>query len=164
MTDDIRIGQGFDVHPFSDEPSRLLVLGGVEFPGATGLAGHSDADVIAHAITDAVLGAAQLGDIGSFFPDGDEHYRGADSIELLGQAMRSVAEAGWRVVNADVSVIVDQPKLAPYREQMQNNLEAVLMAPVSIKGKRTEGVVGLGGGIQAHAVALLRRATESETP
>ena len=163
-SDDIRIGQGFDVHPFSDDPDRPLVLGGVTFPGATGLVGHSDADVIAHALTDAILGAAALGDIGSFFPDTDEAHRDADSIMLLANAMKTVADNGWHVINADVTVILDEPKLAPERDRMKANLEDVVGAPVSIKGKRTEGVAGLGGGIQAHAVALLGRSSGRDTP
>lgn len=164
MVDEIRIGQGFDVHPFSDDPNRVLVLGGVEFPEARGLEGHSDADVIAHSVTDAVLGAANLGDIGSFFPDNDEAYRGANSVGLLAAAMQAVNEDGWHVVNVDVTVILDEPKLAPRRADMSANVSAVLDAPVSIKGKRTEGVAGLGGGIQAHAVALLRRSSGRDTP
>lgn len=164
MSNDIRIGQGFDVHPFSSDPNRVLVLGGVTFVGATGLEGHSDADVVAHSLTDAILGAAALGDIGSFFPDTDETHRGADSVALLASAMERVREAGWAVVNADVTVIVDQPKLAPHRDEMRAILEAVLGAPVSIKGKRTEGIAGLAGGIQAHAVALLGRSSDRDTP
>lgn len=164
MSADIRVGQGFDVHPFSSDPKRVLVLGGVSFPDATGLEGHSDADVIAHALTDAILGAAGLGDIGSFFPDTDEAHRGANSIQLLAAAMKSVVDAGWSVVNADVTVILDEPKLAPRRHEMQSNLEAVVDASVSIKGKRTEGIAGLAGGIQAHAVALLARSSGRDTP
>lgn len=164
MADELRIGQGFDVHPFSDDPSRVLVLGGVEFPDGPALDGHSDADVIAHAITDAVLGAANLGDIGSFFPDNEEAYRGADSVGLLAEAMRAVADDGWHVVNADITVILDEPKLAQRRADMSANIAAAIDAPVSIKGKRTEGVAGLGGGIQAHAVALLRRSSGRDRP
>ncbi len=154
---DIRVGQGFDVHPFSSDPERALILGGVTFPDAVGLEGHSDADVVAHALTDAILGAAGLGDIGSFFPDTDEAFKGADSISLLSQAISHVASAGWSVLNADVTVILDAPKLAPHRDEMCRRLEAVVGAPVSIKGKRTEGIAGLAGGAQAHAVALLIR-------
>lgn len=150
-----RIGQGFDVHPFSDDPSRVFVLGGVSFPDAVGLQGHSDADVAAHACTDAILGASGLGDIGQFFPDTDPRYAGADSVSMLQQAAQAVEEAGWLVVNVDCTVILDSPKLAPHRQQMQQNLSEAVGAPVSIKGKRTEGVAGLAGGVQCHAVALV---------
>ncbi len=156
-----RVGQGFDVHPFSDDPERVLVLGGVRFPDATGLVGHSDADVIAHACTDAILGAAGLGDIGQLFPDTSADFAGADSIELLEEATRRVNGAGWVVGNVDCTVILDRPKLAPVRQQMHDRLSAAVGAPVSVKGKRTEGVAGLGGGIQCHAVALLVRAPSS---
>ncbi len=151
----LRIGQGFDVHPFADDATRPLVLGGVAFPEGPALVGHSDADVIAHAITDAILGAAGLGDIGQLFPDTDAAHAGADSIALLTIAAERVTEAGWSVVNADATVILDAPKLAPHRDAMIANLSAALGAPVSVKGKRTEGVAGLGGGIQCQAVALL---------
>lgn len=150
-----RIGQGFDVHPFSDDPGRMFVLGGVSFPEAVGLIGHSDADVAAHACTDAILGAAGLGDIGQFFPDTDPEFEGADSVALLRSAATAVAAAGWAVVNIDCTVILDAPKLAPARPEMQQNLSAAVGAPVSIKGKRTEGVAGLAGGVQCHAVALV---------
>lgn len=153
----LRIGQGFDVHPWSDDPDRTLVLGGVPFPDSPGLAGHSDADAIAHAVTDAVLGACGAGDIGSLFPDTDPAHAGADSIELLRRAVAVVAADGWSVLNADVTVICDAPKLAPHRDAMIANVSGALGAPVSIKGKRTEGVEGLGGGIQSHAVALVQR-------
>lgn len=150
-----RVGQGFDVHPFSSDPDRAFVLGGVIFPDAVGLVGHSDADVAAHACTDAILGAAGLGDIGMFFPDTDADFAGADSIELLRSAAEALGQAGWAVVNIDCTVILDAPKLAPHREQMQENLSGAVDAPVSIKGKRTEGVAGLAGGVQCHAVALV---------
>ncbi|MFT7598877.1 MAG: 2-C-methyl-D-erythritol 2,4-cyclodiphosphate synthase [Acidimicrobiales bacterium] len=156
MSDTFRVGQGFDVHRFSDDPTRLLVLGGVSFPDQRALVGHSDADVAAHACTDAILGAAGLGDIGHFFPDNDPAFAGADSVKLLGQAAEAVVAAGWEVVNVDCTLILDEPKLAPHREQMQQNLSAAVGATVSLKGKRTEGVAGLAGGIQGHAVALLR--------
>jgi 2-C-methyl-D-erythritol 2,4-cyclodiphosphate synthase len=152
-----RVGQGFDVHPWSDDPSRRLVLGGVVFDGHPGLAGHSDADVVAHCCADAVLGAAGLGDIGTLFPDTDAALAGADSLELLARAIEQVRAAGWEVVNVDCTLILDRPKLAPHRDVMQANLRAVVGAPVTIKGKRTEGVAGLGGGVQGHAVALLAR-------
>ncbi len=150
----LRVGQGFDVHPWSSDPERRLVLGGVHFPDERGLVGHSDADVIAHAVTDALLGAAGLGDIGQRFPDTAAEFAGADSIALLTRARALLAEAGWSVINVDCTVIVDRPKIAPHREQMQAILSAAVGAPVGVKGKRTEGVDGLGGGIQCHAVAL----------
>ncbi len=154
---EIRVGQGFDVHPWSESPERKLVLGGVTFEDSPGLAGHSDADVIAHAITDAILGAVGLGDIGQHFPDTDPRFAGADSLTLLAAARSSVEDAGWEIANADCTVILDRPKVAPHRETMQAKVAAVLGAPVSIKGKRTEGVDGLAGGVQCHAVALCIR-------
>ena len=119
----IRVGQGFDIHPFSTDPERPMILGGVHFESdGPGLAGHSDADVIAHAVTDAVLGAAGLGDIGSHFPDTDPALAGANSIELLRSAAKSVRDAGWEPQNADCSVVLDAPKLAPHRDDMQLSL------------------------------------------
>lgn len=155
MTPSFRVGQGFDVHPFSDDPNRPLVLGGVVFPGELGLVGHSDADVAAHACTDALLGAAGLGDIGQCFPDTDPSLAGADSVELLRRAAAMAVAAGWRVVNIDCTLVLDHPKLAPVRDEMERHLAAAAGGAVSVKGKRTEGVEGLGGGIQGHAVALL---------
>lgn len=163
MTPSFRVGQGFDVHPFSDDPARRLVLGGVVFPGEPGLVGHSDADVAAHACTDALLGAAGLGDIGQCFPDTDPALAGASSVELLRQAAAMAATAGWHVVNIDCTLVLDHPKLAPVREQMEQHLAGAVGGAVSIKGKRTEGVVGLGGGIQGHAVALLAAIEPSAT-
>ena len=151
----LRIGQGFDVHPWSTDPDRVLVLGGVSFPNSPGLAGHSDADAIAHAATDAILGAAGLGDIGSLFPDTDAGFAGANSIELLGIATQRLADHGWQVVNIDCTVICDAPKLAPVRDQIIANMSGAVGAPVSVKGKRTEGVEGLAGSVQCHAVALV---------
>ncbi len=159
----LRIGQGFDIHPFADDPARPMVLGGVTFPDATpGLAGHSDADVIAHAVTDAILGAAGLGDIGSHFPDTDPAHAGADSIELLRSAAASVRAAGWSPQNADCSVVLDAPKLAPRREEMQQRLSDALGAPVTVKGKRPEGIGALGRheGIACWATALLMESGE----
>lgn len=151
----MRVGQGFDVHPFSTDPDRAFVLGGITFPGAVGLQGHSDADVAAHACTDAILGASGLGDIGQFFPDTDPAFAGADSVSLLRIAAEAVNKAGWQVVNIDCTIILDAPKLAPQRDRMQQVLSEAVGAPVSIKGKRTEGVAGLSGGVQGHAVALV---------
>jgi 2-C-methyl-D-erythritol 2,4-cyclodiphosphate synthase len=153
----MRIGQGFDIHPFSDDPTRPLVLGGVMFDGERGLAGHSDADAVAHAITDALLGAAGLGDIGSWFPDDDPALAGADSMVLLAKAVEGVRAAGWTVDNVDCTVICERPKLAPRRDEMTARLVAVLGAPVTVKGKRAEGLGSLGRveGIACLAVALL---------
>lgn len=152
-----RVGMGFDLHPYGDGTTEL-VLGGVRFPGERGLAGHSDADAIAHAVTDAILGAAGLGDIGSHFPDTDERFAGADSIDLLARAARSVREAGWEPVNVDCTVVLDAPKLAPRRDDMQRRLSAAVGAPVTVKGKRSEGVGALGRreGVACWAVAMVR--------
>jgi 2-C-methyl-D-erythritol 2,4-cyclodiphosphate synthase len=160
----LRVGQGFDVHPWSDDPERHLVLGGVVFDNHRGLAGHSDGDVAAHACTDAILGAAGAGDIGSLFPDSDQRFAGADSIALLAEAVGRVAASGWRVLNVDCTLICDSPRLAPRRDLMVSRLSDAVGAPVSIKGKRTEGVDGLAGGIQGHAVALLWRSAAPSDP
>lgn len=154
-----RVGQGFDVHRTSSDPDRVLVLGGVEFPGSPGLVGHSDADVVAHACIDALLGAAGLGDIGQMFPDTDPTHEGADSIALLEQAAAAVREAGWSPVNIDCAVVLDRPKLAPVKEQMQINLSRAVGAPVGVKGRRTEGIgsLGRGEGVVAWAVAMVAR-------
>jgi 2-C-methyl-D-erythritol 2,4-cyclodiphosphate synthase len=154
-----RVGLGFDVHPFGGDGP--LVLGGVVLPGP-GLAGHSDADVVAHAVADALLGAAGLGDLGTLFPDTDERYRGADSLRLLAEVAQRLAVAGWRVVNVDVAVVAEQPRLAPHLEDMVKNLTAALDgSPVSVKPKRAEGLgaLGRGEGVAAWAVALLEAAS-----
>lgn len=150
-----RIGHGFDIHPFSDDPGRRLVLGGVTIPGP-GLGGHSDADVLAHAICDALLGAAGLGDIGSHFPDTDPAFAGADSLDLLARVVASVGE-GFTVANVDTTVVLEAPKLAPHRAEMQARLSGVVGAPVSVKAKRAEALGSLGRreGIACFAVALL---------
>jgi 2-C-methyl-D-erythritol 2,4-cyclodiphosphate synthase len=155
------VGQGFDVHPYSDDPARPLVLGGVTFPGERGLTGHSDADVVAHAVTDALLGAAGLGDIGQHFPDTDPALAGADSLELLRRAVADVRAAGWVPGNVDCTVVLDRPKLAPRRDELQRNLESAVGAPVTVKGKRSEGVgaLGRGEGIVCFAVALVHADT-----
>ncbi len=158
---ELRIGQGFDVHPWSEEPDRVLVLGGVVFPGEQGLDGHSDSDVAAHACTDALFGAAGLGDIGTNFPDTDPQHAGADSVALLRLAAERVLEAGWTIANVDCTLILDRPRLAGVRSEMEVNLAAAVGAPVTVKGKRTEGVSGLQGGVQGHAVALLWRPPRS---
>ena len=156
----IRVGQGYDVHPFSDDPERPLVLGGVAFPGEQGLDGHSDADVIAHAIIDALLGAAGLGDIGAHFPDTDPAWAGADSIDLLCRAVADVRAAGWQPQNVDCTVVLDRPRLAPRREAIHERLAAAVGAPVTVKGKRPEGLgaLGRGEGVACLAVALVAAA------
>ena len=153
----VRVGQGYDVHPFSEDPARPLVLGGVTVDGGPGLAGHSDADALAHACADAVLGAAGLGDLGDHFPDTDPQWSGADSLTLLAEVVRLAAEAGWRVVNLDATVIAERPKLGPRRPQMAERLSAVVGAPVSVKATTHEGLgtIGRGEGIACLAVALL---------
>jgi 2-C-methyl-D-erythritol 2,4-cyclodiphosphate synthase len=155
-----RVGQGFDVHALV--PGRKLVIGGVEIPYARGLLGHSDADVLLHAITDAILGAAALGDIGAMFPDSDDKYRGADSRTLLREAARRVQAAGWRIENIDATVIAERPKIAPHVEAMRTAIAECTGADrlaVGVKGKTMEklGALGRGEGIAAQAVALLVR-------
>ena len=154
-----RIGFGYDSHRF--EAGRRLVLGGVEIPGETGLKGHSDADVVIHALIDSMLGAAALGDIGSHFPDTDEKWRGADSSKLLSAVVCEVAAAGWRVGNVDITVICERPKLRPYVDSIRARLAGLLgISPdrVSLKGKTNEKMddVGAGVGIEVHAVCLLK--------
>jgi 2-C-methyl-D-erythritol 2,4-cyclodiphosphate synthase len=153
-----RIGEGWDTHALV--PGRKLVLGGVEIPHERGLLGHSDADALLHAITDALLGAAGLGDIGRHFPDTDERFRGADSIVLLTEAARRVREGGWQVANVDSTVIAQAPKLAPHIEAMRSriaNALGVAAAQVNVKAKTAEllGPVGMGQSIEARAVVLL---------
>ena len=156
---DIRVGQGFDIHRFSDDASRKLILGGVVFDGERGLQGHSDADVIAHAVADALLGAAGLGDIGQHFPDTDPKWKGADSLAILAEVVRMVRADGWSVGNADCSVVCERPKLAPHRDAMQQNLTRVVGAPVSVKGRRAEGLgaLGRGEGIACWVSAVITR-------
>jgi 2-C-methyl-D-erythritol 2,4-cyclodiphosphate synthase len=156
----LRIGQGVDVHAFSDDPDRPLVLGGVLVPDALGLAGHSDADALTHACTDAVLGAAGLGDLGDHFPDTDPRWSGADSTTLLAEAVRLAGEHGWHVVNIDATVMAERPKLGDLRAQMALRLTEVVGAPVSVKATTFEklGTLGQGAGILATAVALLESA------
>ena len=150
-----RVGQGFDVHPFTDDPGRSLVLGGVVLSGP-GLSGHSDADALAHAIADALLGAAGLGDLGSHFPDTDAAYAGADSMGLLARVVGEVSRE-WIIGNVDATVILEAPKLAPHRLEMEHRLSQVVGAPVSVKAKRAEGLGAIGRreGIAALAVALI---------
>jgi 2-C-methyl-D-erythritol 2,4-cyclodiphosphate synthase len=155
----VRVGLGFDVHAFSDDPSRRLVLGGVELAEGPGLAGHSDADVVAHAVADALLGAAGLGDLGDHFPDTDPAWAGADSLSLLAQVVGRVADAGWRPSNVDCAVVLERPRLADHRRAMEERLEAAVGAPVSVKAGRAEGLgaLGRGEGVACWAVALVER-------
>lgn len=154
----MRIGHGYDVHRLVE--GRALVLGGVRIPFEKGLDGHSDADVLTHAVMDALLGAAAMGDIGKLFPDTDDRYLGADSIALLREVDRRLTEAGYRLGNLDVTVIAQRPKLAPYINQMRQNLAAALrteLQNISVKATTEEhlGFTGSGEGIAAHAVCLL---------
>lgn len=153
----LRIGQGFDVHPFSTDPARPLVLGGVVVEGAPGLAGHSDADAVAHALADALLGAAGLGDLGRHFPDTDPAWAGADSVALLADVVAKVAVAGFRPVNADCTVLAETPKLAPFVGPMVARLSNALGAPVSVKATRAEGLgtIGRAEGVACLAVVLV---------
>ncbi|MDK9726268.1 MAG: 2-C-methyl-D-erythritol 2,4-cyclodiphosphate synthase [Sterolibacteriaceae bacterium MAG5] len=160
MNQPFRIGQGYDVHGLV--PGRKLILGGVEIPHDRGLLGHSDADALLHAVTDAILGAAGLGDIGRMFPDSDAQWRGADSRVLLRGALAAVKAAGWAVGNVDATIIAQAPKISPHVAAMCANIAADLgIEPeaVNIKGKTTErlGFEGRGEGIAAEAVALLFR-------
>jgi 2-C-methyl-D-erythritol 2,4-cyclodiphosphate synthase len=152
-----RIGQGYDVHAFSSDADTPLVLGGVRIEGGPGLAGHSDADVVAHALADALLGAAGLGDLGRHFPSSDPAWAGADSIALLTEVVAKVAAAGYRVVNADCTVVAETPRLAPHTEAMAARLGAALGAPVSVKATSTDGLgsIGRGEGIASLAVVLV---------
>jgi len=157
----IRIGEGWDVHALVE--GRPLILGGVHIPYEKGLLGHSDADALLHAITDALLGAAGLGDIGRHFPDTDPQFRGADSAVLLAEALRRVQAAGWRLVNVDSTIIAQAPKLAPHIEAIRARLANILGVDagcVNIKAKTAEkmGPVGEGRSIEARAVVLLQSA------
>ena len=158
---DIRVGQGFDVHRFADAPveGRVLVLGGVQFPGEPVLAGHSDADVIAHAAADALLGAAGLGDIGQHYPDTDPAWKGADSLRILADVAAKVTALGWRIGNVDCSVVCEAPKIAPVRDEMVRNLSTAAGAPVSVKGRRAEGLGAIGRreGIMCLASAVITK-------
>jgi 2-C-methyl-D-erythritol 2,4-cyclodiphosphate synthase len=156
----VRVGQGFDVHAFSTDADRVLVLGGVVFEGEVGLVGHSDADVVAHACADALLGAAGLGDIGQHFPDTDPQWAGADSIMLLTEVAGRVRAAGFEPGNVDCAVVCERPKLSPQRDAMQQRLSAAVGAPVTVKGNRAEGLgaIGRGAGIACFAVAVVSAA------
>ena len=157
----VRVGFGYDSHVF--EKGRPLVLGGVEMPGCDGLKAHSDGDVLIHALIDALLGAAALGDIGSHFPDTDGKWRGADSRKLLAHSARLVAAAGYEFGNADITVICETPRLAPHIDAIRSSLASILgveASRISVKGKTNEKMddVGAGRGIAVHAVCLLFRA------
>ena len=155
----IRVGQGFDVHRHSDDPRRPLVLGGCRFEGERGLDSHSDADVPAHAAADALLGAAGLGDLGRHFPDSDPQWAGADSLMILAGTADMVRAEGWSIGNVDVKVVCERPKLAPRTDEMERNLSRAVGAPVTVSGRRAEGLGALGRqeGIAAWAVAVLTR-------
>ena len=154
----MRIGQGYDVHRLV--PGRALILGGVTIPWEKGLLGHSDADVLTHAVMDALLGAAALGDIGLLFPDRDPAYAGADSLSLLRQVVSRVSGAGYRIVNVDATILAQRPKLMPYREEMRRRLAEAMgieISQVSVKATTEEGLgfTGREEGMSAAAVALL---------
>lgn len=159
----VRVGIGYDSHKFAER--RKLILGGVEIPHAKGLAGHSDADAVAHALTDAILGAAGLGDIGRMFPSGDPRWKNANSMALLNQAFLKVVEAGFQFVHADVTILAEQPTLAPHIDAMQERLAGALLAGaahVSVKAKTNDGMgwIGRGEGVAAIAVAVLEEPKE----
>lgn len=153
--DDIRVGHGFDVHAFTD--GDHLILGGVRIPHNRAFAAHSDGDVLIHAVCDALLGAAGLGDIGRHFPDTDPAFAGIDSSLLLRDVIRKLASQGYRVVNMDATIIAQAPKLAPWIDAMQQNLSTWLDAPVNVKATTTEklGYTGREEGISVHAVVLI---------
>jgi 2-C-methyl-D-erythritol 2,4-cyclodiphosphate synthase len=153
-----RVGIGVDAHALED--GVPLILGGVALDHPRGLAGHSDGDVLAHALVDAVLGAAGLGDIGSLFPSGDDRFRGADSLDLLREAYRQAREAGYRLVNADCVLVGEEPRIAPHRDEMRRRLsEALDGGEVNVRATTTHprGFTGRAEGLAAHAVALLER-------
>lgn len=156
----IRVGHGYDVHRFAE--GRKLILGGVEIPYELGLLGHSDADVLIHALMDAMLGAAGLGDIGKHFPDTDDKYKGISSMLLLKEVKKLVEKEGYSLSNADITIVAQKPKLAPYIEQMKKNIASVLCTDVSdinVKATTEEylGFTGRLEGISAHAVALISK-------
>jgi 2-C-methyl-D-erythritol 2,4-cyclodiphosphate synthase len=154
-----RVGLGFDAHAFAEDPARPLVLGGVRIEGERGLLGHSDADVIAHAVADALLGAAGLGDLGQHFPDTDPTLEGVDSLDLLRAVAVMLQESRWRVGNVDCAIVLEAPTLAPYRDEMQRRLSAAAGGEVTVRAKRPEGLGALGRqeGVACWAVALVDR-------
>ena len=158
MTEALRVGMGADAHAFAE--GVPLVLGGVRFDHPRGLAGHSDGDVLAHALIDAVLGAAGLGDIGSLFPSGEDRFWGVSSLVLLSEAYKQVRSAGWRLVNADCVLVGEEPRIAGRRDEMRRRLEeAIGEGDVNVRATTTDhlGFTGRGEGLAAHAVALLER-------
>ncbi len=163
----MRIGMGYDVHRLVED--RKLILGGVEVPYEKGLLGHSDADVLLHAIMDALLGAAAMGDIGKHFPDTSEEYAGADSLQLLVRVGEMLSDKGYAIGNIDATVIAQRPKLAPYRENMRENIAGALkidVSQVSVKATTEEGLgfTGTGEGISSQAIALLYEMRDMESP
>ena len=158
----MRVGHGYDVHRLVE--GRKLILGGVEIPFEKGLLGHSDADVLVHALMDAMLGAAALGDIGMYFPDSDERYAGADSLQLLREVVRLLRESGYELVNADCTILAQRPKLMPFIPGMRDNIAKALgtdVDAVSVKATTEEGLgfTGDGSGIAVHAVVLIEKAS-----
>jgi 2-C-methyl-D-erythritol 2,4-cyclodiphosphate synthase len=155
----MRVGQGIDIHRFSEDPQRPLVLGGIVIEGARGLAGHSDADAVCHALADAILGAVGLGDLGRHFPDTDPQWQGANSVTLLTEVVRAAAAKGFVVVNADCTIVADTPRLAPHTDAMVDRLTEVVDAPVSVKATRAEGIGALGRaeGIACMAIVLMEQ-------
>ena len=156
-----RVGLGYDVHPL--EEGIPLILGGVNIQHPLGLRGHSDADVVCHSITDALLGAANIGDIGEHFPDTDERYKGISSLKLLTESVLLIKKNGWEVVNVDVSVVAEEPKLNPYKKEMRDNISNAMncdLNSISIKATTNEklGTIGRGEGIAVFSVALLKKA------
>lgn len=153
----VRVGQGFDVHPFGTDDGRPFVLAGVTVPGVPGLAGHSDADVLAHAVADALLGAAGLGDLGRHYPDTDPSLAGADSMRILAEIVELVASFGFRPLNADATVVAERPRLGEHTDQMAEALSRLLGAPVAVKAKRGEGIgsIGRAEGVACLAVVLV---------
>ena len=161
----MRIGFGYDSHVF--EEGKPLRLGGVEIPGADGLKAHSDGDVLAHALIDAMFGSVAMGDIGSHFPDTDEKWRGADSMELLAAAAKELEAAGWKVVNADITVVCEKPRLRPHVEAIVSSLASRVgcgTGDISVKGKTNEKMddIGSGRGIAAYAAVLVERISRRE--
>lgn len=151
-----RIGQGFDVHPFSQDPARPLIIGGEILPGP-GLEGHSDADLLAHATADALLGAAGLEDIGHYFPDTESSTLNANSMEILKTVVELINKEGWEVCNVDCNVIIEKPKIQPYKKDIEKRMSDILKSPVTVKGRRSEGLgfIGKEEGAACFAAALI---------
>ena len=151
-----RIGQGFDVHPFSQDPARPLIIGGEILPGP-GLEGHSDADLLAHATADALLGAAGLEDIGHYFPDTESSTLNANSMEILKTVVELINKEGWEICNVDCNVIIEKPKIQPYKKDIEKRMSDILKSPVTVNGRRAEGLgfIGKGEGAACFAAALI---------